>query len=102
MASVAGLPAGANESVDTLAIGGGQAGLATSYWLTQSGVEHLVVERRNRFGGGWLDRLGQLLPGRTAARCPPVRAIGVGDRHDGPVQRRPRRAAGICRQGFRR
>lgn len=44
------------ESVDTLVIGGGQAGLATSYWLTQAGVEHLVVERRNRFGGGWLDR----------------------------------------------
>ncbi|MGH3982738.1 MAG: flavin-containing monooxygenase [Pseudonocardiaceae bacterium] len=44
------------DSVDTLVIGSGQAGLATSYWLTQSGVEHLVVERRNRFGGGWLDR----------------------------------------------
>jgi putative flavoprotein involved in K+ transport len=56
MASVAGLLSGARESVDTLVIGGGQAGLATSYWLTQSGVEHLVVERRNRFGGGWLDR----------------------------------------------
>ncbi|HEU0088630.1 MAG TPA: NAD(P)/FAD-dependent oxidoreductase, partial [Pseudonocardiaceae bacterium] len=40
----------------TLVIGGGQAGLATSYWLTEAGVEHVVVERRDRLGGGWLDR----------------------------------------------
>jgi putative flavoprotein involved in K+ transport len=44
------------ETVDTLVIGAGQAGLATSYWLTQAGVEHLVVDRRDRLGGGWLDR----------------------------------------------
>lgn len=44
------------ESIDTLVIGGGQAGLATSYWLTQAGVEHLVVEGRERLGGGWHDR----------------------------------------------
>ncbi|HEY3896345.1 MAG TPA: NAD(P)-binding domain-containing protein [Pseudonocardiaceae bacterium] len=56
MSSSAGRPAGDRHSVDTLVIGGGQAGLATSYWLTQAGVEHLVVERRDRFGGGWLDR----------------------------------------------
>jgi putative flavoprotein involved in K+ transport len=44
------------ESVDTLIIGAGQAGLVTSYWLTEAGVEHLLVERRNRLGGGWTDR----------------------------------------------
>ncbi|MGH7581383.1 MAG: flavin-containing monooxygenase [Gemmatimonadales bacterium] len=37
-------------------IGGGQAGLATSYWLTRAGIDHLVLERRDRLGGGWLDR----------------------------------------------
>ena len=42
--------------VDTLVIGGGQAGLATSYWLTQREIEHLVLERRNRLGGSWHDR----------------------------------------------
>lgn len=46
----------ARENVDTLVIGGGQAGLATSYWLTNAGVEHIVVERRDRLGGGWMDR----------------------------------------------
>ncbi len=52
----AGVRAGARESVDTLVIGAGQAGLATSYWLTQADVEHLVVDRRDRLGGGWMDR----------------------------------------------
>jgi putative flavoprotein involved in K+ transport len=46
----------AREAVDTLVIGGGQAGLATSYWLTQAGVQHIVLEARDRVGGGWNDR----------------------------------------------
>ncbi|WP_091253890.1 FAD-dependent monooxygenase [Arthrobacter sp. ok909] len=29
-------------------MGAGQAGLATSYWLAQHGVEHHVLERRDR------------------------------------------------------
>lgn len=53
-------PEGSEESVDTLVVGGGQAGLATSYWLTKAGIDHLVVERRDRFGGGWLDRWDSL------------------------------------------
>lgn len=42
--------------VDTLVIGGGQAGLATSYWLKRAGIEHLVLERRRELGGSWHDR----------------------------------------------
>lgn len=45
-----------NATVDTLVIGGGQAGLATSYWLTNAGIEHLVVDGRDRLGGSWPDR----------------------------------------------
>ncbi len=48
------------EIVDTLVIGGGQAGLATSYWLTKAGVDHLVLERRNQLGGSWQDRWDSL------------------------------------------
>lgn len=44
------------QHVHTLVIGGGQAGLATSYWLGRAGIEHLVLERRARLGGSWLDR----------------------------------------------
>ncbi|MPZ79404.1 MAG: SidA/IucD/PvdA family monooxygenase [Actinophytocola sp.] len=43
-------------NIDTLVIGAGQAGLATSYWLTRAGIEHLVVDRRDRLGGSWPDR----------------------------------------------
>ena len=44
------------EQVDTLVIGAGQAGLATSYWLKRAGVPHLLLERRDQLGGGWHDR----------------------------------------------
>src|SRR5262245_30297668 len=42
----------ATERVDTLVVGGGQAGLAISHWLGRAGVEHLVVER-HRIAERW-------------------------------------------------
>ena len=36
----------APQSVNTLIIGAGQAGLATSYWLSRAGVEHQLLDRR--------------------------------------------------------
>jgi putative flavoprotein involved in K+ transport len=41
------------ELIDTVVIGAGQAGLATSYWLQQSGVEHVVMERASRPASTW-------------------------------------------------
>ncbi|WP_426976369.1 flavin-containing monooxygenase [Pseudarthrobacter sp. O4] len=46
----------APQRVNTLVIGAGQAGLATSYWLTQHRVEHQALERRATLGGAWQDR----------------------------------------------
>jgi putative flavoprotein involved in K+ transport len=43
-------------SVDTLVVGAGQAGLAISRLLTGAGRDHLVLDRRDRLGGGWHDR----------------------------------------------
>ena len=40
------------ESVDTVVIGAGQAGLSASYHLTQRGIEHVVLER-GRVGETW-------------------------------------------------
>jgi putative flavoprotein involved in K+ transport len=40
------------ESVDTVVVGAGQAGLATSYFLTKHGREHVVLER-GRVGERW-------------------------------------------------
>ena len=48
--------AGPDNVVDTLVIGAGQAGLATSYWLSRAGVEHQLLERRETLGGAWQDR----------------------------------------------
>lgn len=42
--------------INTIIIGGGQAGLATSYWLKQRGWEHLVLERADRPGHAWRQR----------------------------------------------
>ena len=42
--------------IDTVVIGAGQAGLTMSSYLRDAGLEHLVLERRDRLGGGWQDR----------------------------------------------
>jgi putative flavoprotein involved in K+ transport len=41
------------ERIDTLVIGGSQAGLAVSYHLTREGRPHLVLER-HRVGASWI------------------------------------------------
>ncbi len=45
-----------HRRIETIIIGGGQAGLATSYWLTQHGREHLVLEKMSRPGHAWRQR----------------------------------------------
>jgi len=47
--------AAVEERLDVVIIGAGQAGLATSYELTQAGVEHVVLER-GRIGQTWRTR----------------------------------------------
>jgi putative flavoprotein involved in K+ transport len=42
--------------IDTLIIGGGQAGLATSYYLSQRNHNHLVLEQTERAGDVWRNR----------------------------------------------
>ena len=42
----------AAEQFDTVVIGGGQAGLSTSYYLTEQGREHVVLEK-DRPGEAW-------------------------------------------------
>jgi putative flavoprotein involved in K+ transport len=44
------------ESIDTLIVGAGHAGLTMSALLTEAGREHLLLERRATLGGGWQDR----------------------------------------------
>lgn len=44
------------DTIHTVVIGAGQAGLIMSRLLRQAGREHVVLERRNTLGGGWQDR----------------------------------------------
>lgn len=44
------------ERVETVIVGGGQAGLATSYHLTQLGREHIVLEQAARPAPVWSDK----------------------------------------------
>ncbi|MBP1704250.1 MAG: dependent oxidoreductase [Chloroflexi bacterium] len=41
------------QSIETIIIGGGQAGLATSYFLTQASREHLVLEQAVQAANAW-------------------------------------------------
>ena len=41
------------SSVPVVVVGGGQAGLATSYYLRRADVEHVVLDDQDRPGGAW-------------------------------------------------
>ncbi len=43
------------QTIDTIIIGAGQAGLAASHELSERGVEHIVLER-DRIGASWASR----------------------------------------------
>ena len=43
--------------IETLIIGGGQAGLATSYYLTRQGHRHIVLEQSEKAGAVWRNRI---------------------------------------------
>jgi len=48
--------ANAARSVETVVVGGGQAGLIVSGLLQAAGREHVLLDRRSTLGGGWQDR----------------------------------------------
>jgi putative flavoprotein involved in K+ transport len=41
------------ERIETVIVGGGQAGLSTSYYLKQDGREHVVLEQAEKAGSAW-------------------------------------------------
>jgi putative flavoprotein involved in K+ transport len=49
-----------SDRIETVVVGGGQAGLSVSHELTQAGVDHVVLER---------DRVGQTWRGRWDSFC---------------------------------
>ena len=65
------------ECIDTIIIGGGQAGLATSFYLKRQGREHLVLERADRPGAAWQQRWDSftLVTPNWAFRLPGCRTL---------------------------
>ena len=51
---------GTEERIDTLVIGGGQAGLAVGYHLARAGVPFLIVDANQRTGDAWRHRWDSL------------------------------------------
>jgi putative flavoprotein involved in K+ transport len=48
------------ERHDVIVVGGGQAGLAASHHLTKAGIEHVVLDERERIGDAWRARWDSL------------------------------------------
>ena len=54
------MDAQAPERIETLVIGGGQAGLAVGYHLARSGRPFLIVDANERIGDAWRTRWDSL------------------------------------------
>ena len=52
--------AGPTERIDTVIVGGGQAGLAVGYHLKRRGLSFAVLEARERIGDVWRERWDSL------------------------------------------
>src|SRR5512147_2839227 len=68
------------EYVQTIVIGGGQAGLATGYHLARSGLPFVILDAGARVGDSWRNRWDSLrlfTPGRYAG-LPGMRFPGPG------------------------
>lgn len=59
----------ANEHVDTIVIGGGQAGLAAGYHLNKAGLSFTILETNERIGDSWRNRWDSLRLFTPATFC---------------------------------
>src|SRR4030042_6002408 len=48
------------ETFNTIVIGGGQAGLAAGYYLTQQGENYIILDEHERTGTPWRSRWDSL------------------------------------------
>jgi cation diffusion facilitator CzcD-associated flavoprotein CzcO len=60
--------------IETVIVGGGQAGLALSYWLGQFGREHIILERA-RLAERWRSELVGLSISELAAETSRLRLL---------------------------
>ncbi|MFC0359175.1 ArsO family NAD(P)H-dependent flavin-containing monooxygenase [Kytococcus sp. HMSC28H12] len=110
-----------DAEADVVVIGGGQAGLATSYWLRRAGIGHVVLDDADGPGGAWARMWpslhafsppqhsslpGWLMPRWTGEGAFPSRQhvadylTAYEERYEVPVQR-PVRVDAVRREGER-
>lgn len=73
------------ESMNTVVVGGGQAGLATGYHLSRLGVDHVILDENDSVGAAWRNRWESLrlfTPGRYN-NLPGMPYPGPPDSHPG-------------------
>ena len=73
----------ARRARDVVVIGGGQAGLPVSWYLSEQGIDHLVLERDRVAQLLARPALGHVLPGDTQLAMPAARAPYAGVDPDG-------------------
>lgn len=74
-----------SQTVDTVVVGGGQAGLATGYHLKRLGVDHVILDENDEIGAAWRSRWESLrlfTPGRYN-RLPGMEYPGPPNSHPG-------------------
>lgn len=49
------------QNIDTLVIGGGQAGLVMGYYLSKAGISYQIIESNSRIGDSWKKRYDSLV-----------------------------------------
>jgi putative flavoprotein involved in K+ transport len=49
------------QNIDTLVIGGGQAGLVMGYYLSKAGISYQIIESNSRIGDSWRKRYDSLV-----------------------------------------
>lgn len=49
-----------NQKIETVVIGGSQAGLATGYHLKRMGMEHVILDENEKVGAAWRNRWDSL------------------------------------------
>jgi putative flavoprotein involved in K+ transport len=60
---------GTTERIETVVIGGGQAGLAAGYHLAERGRPFVILDADTRIGGSWRDRWDSLVLFTPARYC---------------------------------
>jgi putative flavoprotein involved in K+ transport len=54
------MASGEPERVETVVIGGGQAGLSVGYYLAQRGLPFVILDANERIGDAWRNRWDSL------------------------------------------